>query len=221
MVYYLNENFLKNKPYVVNKFCSQKISDEKFLLTTDHGSWVVLSNDEFNLLLKNKLEENSELYLVLEDKGLIINERNHANIEKKYNERFGYLFNGINLHVIAPTLRCNQKCVYCHANSRDIKENGYDMNEDTAKSVVDFIFQSPSKFLNIEFQGGEPLLAFPIVQFIIEYAKKKNNSTVPNNEGWFSGSRNISFTLATNLSMMDNDILNYLISNKVRISTSL
>lgn len=221
MVYYLTENFLKDIPYIVNKFCTHKFDDNHILVTTDHGSWVVLSREEYDLLLRNKVEEDLHLFEVLEEKGIIITERNQTSITETYRQRLDYLFNGINLHIIAPTLRCNQCCVYCHANSRDLTAKGYDMDEDTARAVVDFIFQSPSKFLNIEFQGGEPLVLFPIVQYIIEYVKKKNNSMNCDDRGWFSGDKNVSFTLVTNLTLMDNDILNYLLSNKVRISTSL
>ncbi len=221
MVYYLTENFLKDKPYVINKVCTHKFDDNHILVTTDHGSWLVLSKEEYDLLLRNKVEEDLHLFEVLEERGIIITERNQNSITETYRQRFDYLFNGVNLHIIAPTLRCNQRCVYCHANSRDLTAKGYDMDEDTAKSVVDFIFQSPSKFFNIEFQGGEPLVLFPIVQYIMESIKKKNNSATCNEQGWFFGNKNVSFTIVTNLTLMDNDILNYLLSNRVKISTSL
>lgn len=221
MVYYLTENFLKDVPYIINKFCTHQFDDNHILVTTDHGAWVVLSKEEYDLLLRNKMEEDLHLFEVLEEKGIILTERNQNNITEIYKQRFRYLFNGIGLHIIAPTLRCNQNCIYCQANSRDLKDKGCDMDEDTAKSVVDFIFQSPSKFLNIEFQGGEPLVAFPIIQHIIEYVKKKNNSMSCNNQGWFFGNKNISFTIVTNLTLIDDDILNYIMNNKVRITTSL
>ena len=221
MVYYLNEDFLKDVPYVINKFCNQKFDDNHILLTTDHGSWVLLSKEEYELLLKKRVEEDSHLFEVLEDKGIIITEKNQNSLVEGYGEKFNYLFNGISLHIIAPTLRCNQNCVYCQANSKDLKCKNYDMDENTSKDVIDFIFQTPSKFINVEFQGGEPLVIFPILQYIIEYVKQKNNSTNCNEKGWFSGCKNVSFTIVTNLTLMDNDILNYFLKNRVRISTSL
>ena len=46
---------------------------------------------------------------------------------------------------------------------------GFDMDKETAKKVVEFIFQSPSKQITIEFQGGEPLLNFEIVKFVVDF----------------------------------------------------
>lgn len=221
MVYYLNENFLKEKPYVLNKFLTHKIDDNHMLLTTGHGAWVILSKEQYDLFSRDKIEEDCYLFDVLEEKGIILTEENQEKLIKTYKERFSYLFNGIGLHIISPTLRCNQKCVYCHAKSKDLGLREYDMDEDTAKEVVDFIFQTPSDSVNIEFQGGEPLSLFSIVQYIMEYAKKKNNSESPNPYGIFAGGKNLSFTVVSNLTLMDNDILDYLVKNKVKISTSL
>lgn len=221
MVYYIDEDFLKNTSYIINKFCTQKFDDNHILITTDHGGWVVLSGDEYDLLLRNRVEEKSDLYLILEDKGVILTENNQDKIIQVYRQKFGYLSNGISLHIIAPTSRCNHNCLYCHANSKDMSASGYDMDENTAKAVVDFIFQTPSNFINIEFQGGEPLALFHIVQYIIEYVKEKNNSPNCSNQGWFFGNKNVSFEIVSNLTLMDNDILDYLMKNGVRISTSL
>ena len=186
MVHYLTENFLKDVPYTVNKFSTHKFDDNNILVTTDHGSWAVLSKEEHELLLNNKIQEDLKLFDVLEERGVILTEKNHTSIIETFKERFSYLSNGIGLHIIAPTLRCNQRCVYCHANSKDLNAKDYDMDEDIAKSVVDFIFQTPAKFVTIEFQGGEPLVLFPIVQYIIEYAKKKNNA-MHYERGWWIG----------------------------------
>ncbi len=221
MVYYLNENFLKDKPYITNKFLSHKLDDDHILITTDHGSWVVLSAQEYDMLLKNKVEEDLHLFDTLEEKGVIITRNNQSNISDSYTQRFDYLSNGITLHIIAPTLRCNHSCIYCQANSRPLEAKGYDMDEDTAKAVVDFIFQTPSKFITIEFQGGEPLANFPVIKYIIEYAKEKNKSSKRNLNGFYLGDKGLAFTIVSNLTMMDEDILNYILSNRIRINTSL
>ncbi|MFH0832592.1 MAG: His-Xaa-Ser system radical SAM maturase HxsB [Candidatus Aenigmatarchaeota archaeon] len=221
MVYYLNENIINNVPYTANKFLTHKFDDEHILVTTDHGSWIVLSKNEYDLLIRNKINEDPHLFDVLEERGIIITEKNTNDMVDTCKQRFNYLFNGINLHIIVPTLRCNQNCIYCHALSKDINSKEYDMDETTAKAVVDFIFQSPSKFLNIEFQGGEPLLNFPIVKYIVDYTKEKNKSPKPDERGWYTGDRNISFMIVTNLTLMDEDILNYITENKIRVCTSL
>jgi His-Xaa-Ser system radical SAM maturase HxsB len=160
------------------------------------------------------------LFTALEDKGIIVTEKNFDRVAQMYKERFHYLFNGITLHIVVPTLRCNLKCVYCGASSVPLNAKGFDMDEKTAKAVVDFMFQTPSKFFTIEFQGGEPLVNFPIVQYIIEYAKKKNESKICEGELW-RGKKSLTFRLVSNLTLMNTDILDYLVKNKVSICTSL
>jgi len=85
------------------------------------------------------------------------------------------------------------------------------MDEDTAEKVVNFIFQTPAPLINIEFQGGEPLLNFPIIQYVIEYSKKLNKKY----------KKNLLHSIVTNLTLMREDILKYLIENRVSICTSL
>ena len=71
-------------------------------------------------------------------------------------------------YVIAPTLACNYKCVYCFENDREI----YDyMSEKTSDDVEKFILSninkiSDLKYLHVNWFGGEPLLCPAIIQKI-------------------------------------------------------
>jgi His-Xaa-Ser system radical SAM maturase HxsB len=217
--YFVNQEFV-NTPYTINNYSIHKFDEEHVLITTEHGSWIVLNKQEFDLLRTSKLTEDLNLFTALEDKGVILTEGNFDRVAQMYKERFPHLFNGITLQIVTPTLRCNLKCVYCGASSVNSKAKGYDMDEKTAKAVVDFMFQSPSKFFTIEFQGGEPLLNFPIIQYVMEYAKRKNESKSCEGE-WWKGKKDISFRLVSNFTLMDTDILDYLIENKVSLCTSL
>jgi His-Xaa-Ser system radical SAM maturase HxsB len=102
-------------------------------------------------------------------------------------------------------------CVYCHASSVSQEKNNADMNQETAKKTVDFIFQSPSQNITIEFQGGEPLLNWETVKFIVNYAKKKNKTA----------NKNLNFSVVTNFSIMDEEKMEYLIEEGVGVCTSL
>jgi len=218
--YFVNEGFT-NIPYVTTRYWSHKFNEDKILITTEHGAWVILSKNEFDLLRCGDLTEDLNLFRNLEEKGIIITENNNDTVVNYYQKRFHHLFNGINLHVVVPTLRCNHNCLYCHSNSKPMSAKNYDMDENTAKGIVDFILQSPASSLTIEFQGGEPLVNFPIVQYIIEYAKRKNCSKKSDEFGWYVGRKNINFNIVSNLTLMDEAILDYLIKNKVSINTSL
>jgi His-Xaa-Ser system radical SAM maturase HxsB len=86
-----------------------------------------------------------------------------------------------------------------------------DMTPEIAEKSVDFALQTTSPSLTIEFQGGEPLVNFPVVKHIIEYARERNKAV----------GKTIEFTMVTNLSLMDEEKLKYLLSNRVQICTSI
>lgn len=195
----------QNESFVLNHHRIRKIGDG-FLLTTDHGGWAYLSSEEYRDFIKGKLEGG-----VLREQGLILDSQTTRRVVEDYRRKCGYLFQGASLHIVVPTLRCNLKCVYCHADSKRLHEKGYDMSEETAKKMVHFIFQSPSKAINIEFQGGEPLLNFDVIKFVVEYAKEINKRY----------GKNVSFSIVTNLTVMTEGILDYCIESGIALCTSL
>lgn len=196
--------------HLINNYRSKKVGD-KFLVTTDHGSWIALDKDSFKKLGSGNIEKGSTLFKELEDVGIILTKENLDNIVNDYRKKLSFLFQGTRLHIVIPTLRCNQKCIYCHASSKPASSQGYDMDQETAKNTVDFIFQSPSQDISIEFQGGEPLLNFDIVKYITEYANQLNKKH----------GKSLKFSLVSNFSLVDEEKLDYLIKNKVGICTSL
>ncbi len=196
------------KNYLLNHYREKKICD-KHLITTDHGTWVLLDDAQYNSYKNNNLSK--EIFPLLKEKGLIVTETNLDIIVSEYRKKYSFIFQGTSLHIVIPTLRCNQKCIYCHANSKPLDAEGYDMDEETAKKTVDLIFQTPSPSITIEFQGGEPLLRPDLVRYIISYAKEKNETY----------KKNLNFRLVTNLVNLTDDALEFLTKEKVGLCTSL
>ncbi|MBN2422225.1 His-Xaa-Ser system radical SAM maturase HxsB [Candidatus Woesearchaeota archaeon] len=194
--------------YKLNNIKTKKIRD-RILIVTDSGSWAALKREEYAKLMGHTLTE--ELYLNLEEKGIILTKNNFDMIVDSYKRKKRQLFQGTSLHIIVVTLRCNMACVYCHSASKHISKKEYDMDKITAQKTVEFIFQAPSNALTIEFQGGEPLVNFDIVKFIINYAKKLNSEY----------KKDLRFSIVTNLTLMNDEILKFLEDNKVGICTSL
>ncbi len=194
--------------YIVNNYRARKVAG-KYFVTTDHGSYAVLGEEEMRKLKSGKIE--GVLFDKLEEKEIVLTESNMGEAVRLLRNRNAHIMQGTSLHIIVPTLRCNMNCIYCHASSKNEKEKGFDMSIETAKKTVDFIFQSPSHPIAIEFQGGEPLLNWDIVKYIVEYAKEKNKME----------KRNLDLRFVTNLTDFDEDKMNYLIDNDVSISTSL
>lgn len=194
--------------YTLNNYKEKKLGN-KYLITTDQGSWIFLSSKELTELKSRKI--GKELYEKLEKKGIIVTDNNLNQVIDDYRQRNLSLFSGASLHIVVPTLRCDMNCIYCHASSVSKKSKGYDMDKKTAKNVVDFIFQSPNKCITIEFQGGEPLLNFEVVKYVVECSLEKNKKA----------KKDLRLTIVTNLNQMDDKKLKFLINNKVSICTSL
>jgi His-Xaa-Ser system radical SAM maturase HxsB len=85
------------------------------------------------------------------------------------------------------------------------------MSEETALRALEFVFESPSPDIKIEFQGGEPLLNFALVKRIVREAETLN----------VHYGRNLAFVIATNLALLDDAVLEFCDDHGVHISTSL
>jgi len=188
----------------------KKLAD-KYLLTNDLGDYIFLSEKNFREFLTKGKKAKLKNLKELRDKGFLKDESNESKLAERFGSKNSFLKTGPSLHIIVLTLRCNHSCVYCHATAESMKHKYLDMNEKTAKAVVDMIFKSPNKNIAIEFQGGEPLVNFPIVQFIVDYAQKKNKKE----------NKNLIITIVSNLSLMDKKKLNWLFKRRVIFCTSL
>lgn len=73
----------------------------------------------------------------------------------------------IKLLILRVTNDCNLRCSYCYACGGESREN---MSWDIARQAVDYAL-ARSKFLKIQFTGGEPLLNLPLVKKVIDYTK--------------------------------------------------
>ena len=182
---------MKTKKCEINNYRTRKLSRSN-LVSTDDGSWIFLNDAEL-LKLKN---EDFNIYLAakLKKAGIILT-KNKEEVIEKTGKRLHYLFRGASLHIVVPTLRCNYKCIYCHASSKYCNSKKYNMDKSTAKNVVDFIFQTPAKSITIEFQGGEPLMNFEVVKYITEYSMKKNDAE----------KKDIKIIIVSNLSLIENN----------------
>lgn len=206
-------------PFDLEKINYQKLApfrfkklDKDYLLTNEVGDYVFLTEENFNRYLQGRLDGKCVQYKELCQKNFVGGEIEIDAYVKKYKQKNGYLFQpGPSLHIVAVTLRCNHHCIYCQASSCGMAEKGKDLDLKTAERIVDLIFQGRSPFLAVEFQGGEPLVNWPAVKFIIEYARQKNRKE----------KRNLELRLVSNFSLMDEEKMNYLLKNRVTFCTSL
>lgn len=194
--------------YTINNYRFKKLGDDYFV-TTDHGSHCILSEEEFKKFRQNNVDEILREKLI--EKEIILDDTNMEDAVMLMRNRNNFLFAGTSLHIIVVTLKCNMNCIYCHASSKDKDSCEFDMDKETARKTVDFIFQTPNDNITIEFQGGEPMLNWDVVKYITEYAEEKNKSE----------KKNMFLTMVTNMTKMDDEKMNYLINHFVSVCTSL
>ena len=184
---------------------------ERVVITNQEGSFLLLSRDEFGKFAEGTVERGSDLWTRLAGRNFIRSELSSATAAERLRARKTFIHHGPNLHIVVVTLRCNETCIYCHASRADLDATHTDMTPELAEKTVDQILRSTNPNITIEFQGGEPLVAFPVVRHIIEYALQRNKTA----------GKKLEFTMVSNLSLMDEEKLAFLLANKVQICTSI
>jgi len=207
--YYYNEFEYKLLPF---KFI--QLDADRYVLTNLVGEHLVVSRDSLNLFIRKKLPSSSDLFLDLKAKHFLYDDKSDVAINLlalKYRTKKNLLSNFTNLHIFVVSLRCDHSCPYCQVSRQNMKGSLYNMTEETANKGLDFAFRSPSSGIKIEFQGGEPLLNFDLIKYIVLSAEER--SLVAN--------KYVQFVIATNLALIDDKILTFCDEHKIQISTSL
>lgn len=195
--------------YKLNYF-NFKENKNNYLITNDIGKYNFLSKQDFKNLIQRK-ELTPELKHELIENGFIYegNEEIFAsNQAMKLRRAKEYLLVPTTLHIFVVSKNCNFNCIYCQAGNLNQKEN-YNMSKETAKKAVEIAMESPSKYLTFEFQGGEPLMNFETIKYIIEYSKIISNG------------KYIEYNLVSNLTLLTDEMIEFFIDNEVTICTSI
>lgn len=195
---------------MINYFNFKKIRDG-VLITNDIGHYAILSYDEFALFIQERLNKSHNKYSELVAKRFIL--EGNKFISSGYAaddlQAFrGYLRSSTGLHIFVLTNKCNMHCRYCQAQSE--KSNVYGaMTKEIAQKAVDIALQAPDEVLTFEMQGGEPLLNYEVLKFIIEYAETKKQG------------KRILYSITTNGTLLTEDIILFFEKYSVSVSISL
>lgn len=195
---------------MINYFNFEKLNNGKVLITNDLGRYMFLTKSEFEAFVTDTFDYESDLGEELQANAFAFKNR-HLFLETyKYamRESKRHLFSGTKLHIFVLTNDCNLKCVYCQA--RDVAfHRGGMMSEEIARKSVDIALSSPEKYLTFEFQGGEPLINYEIIKFIVEYTEANKKE------------KEVCFNLVSNLSLLNDEMIEFFMAHGVNISTSL
>jgi uncharacterized protein len=186
----------------------------RVLVTNMVGEHVFLTEKEFATLADRSLTDDSPLVRKLRAKHLIRERGDDLPVELlalKARTRYRRLQEFTALHILVASLRCEHSCPYCQVSRQSSDKDAFDMSAETAALALDAAFRSPSENIKIEFQGGEPLLNFELIEEVVVEAEARNAFA----------QKNLGFVIATNLALLDDRIIDFCRAHDVYISTSL
>lgn len=172
---------------------------------------------------------NQDGYIYLTDFNVIINRElkehffRHAenkkvkSVEKRIDqEALRHSVRDLSQVILQTTQNCSLRCKYCvyggtYKYQRGLTEKFLEF--ETARRGLDYILdiikERQKQDLVISFYGGEPLLNFGVIKEIVAYIKKKNLNRKP------------MFFMTSNLTICNDDIIDFLIDNDFQLSVSL
>lgn len=186
----------------------------KELLVNEAGEFLSVPAGTVKNLADHQLGTNSELYQDLKAKHFVYDEGSSPLLDvlaTKIRTKFDHISGGTKLHIFVVTLRCEHSCDYCQVSRQTASRAEFDMSTSTADRAVEMMMDSPARDVTLEIQGGEPLLAFDVIQYIIPRAKALA----------IKKEKNLDIVVCSNLACVTDDILRYFRDEDVKVSTSL
>lgn len=151
-------------------------SKDKFLLYNSLSNSFAELDEEVYFDLVNQKERNlidikdKDLVEVLKSMKVIVNdERDDLNIIKYNAYRSRFYSKGLSL-TINPTLHCNFACSYCFEEDR----LPVYMTEEVEDKIIEHIKGKEPKHVDVDWFGGEPLLAFDRIVSLTKKMQKLN-----------------------------------------------
>jgi His-Xaa-Ser system radical SAM maturase HxsB len=194
---------------VAAPICFRRVGD-RFVVTTDAGDFAFVDEAELAALVRGDLPPGTRRD-ELTRKGLLPVPEGLAHSVRKLREKRSFLDAGPNLHIVVVTLRCDHRCVYCHASRAGMHARDVDMSEETARRVVETAMSTTSPAVTIELQGGEPLAHFDRVRQVVDMA-----ISLARDRG-----KTLDLSLVTGMTLMDDKKAEFLLDRRVQICTSL
>jgi His-Xaa-Ser system radical SAM maturase HxsB len=207
-------DFVSSAPYRLLPLRFERLAGGRYVVTNDVGEFVVLQRDDLERLVARELDPATAVYKALKSRHFLYDDGSTAALDLlalKVRSRAERLAEFTGLHIFVVTLRCDHSCQYCQVSRQSVDRGRFDMSAEHADRAVDLVFRSPNPNIKIEFQGGEPLLAFPIIRRVVERARRINETE----------RRNLRFVIASTLHHLDDDMLALCRDGGIDLSTSI
>jgi uncharacterized protein len=190
------------------------LDDRQYVLTNQAGEFIILERPTLEALVRHQLPSTDRFYNDLKSKHFFIDSDSSVATDLlplKVRTKLQRLADFTGLHLFVVSLRCEHSCPYCQVSRQSDNKLAFDMSIETADKALALVFRSPSRGIKIEFQGGEPLLNFPLIRHIVERAEARN----------LVEHHDLQFVIATNLAVITDEILEFCRDRDILISTSL
>jgi His-Xaa-Ser system radical SAM maturase HxsB len=214
-VFYPAESYSASQTsYRLLPFRFMKLGETSEVLVNEVGEFVVAPRGTARALAQKQLARGTDLYSTFKAKQFIVDDNSSPLLDllaTKYRTKCGFMEGFTKLHIFVVTLRCDHSCRYCQVSRQTADKSNYDMSFETANKSLALMMKSPAQHLTLELQGGEPLLAFDVIRYIVPLAKKLAESL----------GKELDIVVTTNLANATDDMLSYFRDENIKISTSL
>lgn len=201
-------------PYKLLPFQFGRFKGDERLIVNESGEYHFIDQNSLGLLIDGFLTPDNKHFDELRSKQFISTGDCAGILDMvatRYRTRKHFITNFTSLHMLVLTVRCNQDCQYCQVSAESDEALQYDMTPEVAERAVEVAFMSPSPYVKIEFQGGEPTLNWDALTCAVHKAEELNKTK----------KKALEFVICTNLTGITSDKLEFLRDHKVYISTSL
>lgn len=185
----------------------RELHGQRILMADDSGSYFLTDRAFVERYAWDELNQSDTDFLVQKGQAFYTEgDLSHTAFLTRWAQR-QHVGGGSAYVILIPTLRCDLRCSYCQVSRAPIAAKGFDWDEQTLERVLTFLDDLPVDEIQIEFQGGEPFLRLDLLNAVADFARRRFHRA--------------SFVVCTNLQTLDADILAFLASEDVLISTSL
>lgn len=214
--FYPFSDYLPSSSYDLLPFRFDRWENGRVFVTNEVGEGLAISAQDFDNFITKRLTPSNPVYFDLQSRQLLSDDTNRNWLEpmaSKYFTKKSFLDGFTKLHIFVTTLRCNQSCPYCQVSRQGEAANSgaYDMSPEILDRSIRLMLASPSRSVTMEFQGGESLVRFDLLQEAVKRTQELN-STV---------GKKIDYVVCTNLSLLTDQHLDWCKANDILLSTSL
>ena len=200
--------------YRLLPFRFHRLDKQNEILVNESGEFVIAPLGTVEKAVRRKLSAAEDLYATLKAKHFLYDDYSSSLLDvlaSKYRTKFGFIYGSTKLHIFVVTLRCDHSCHYCQVSRQTVNKGEFDMSEEVATVAVNMMLKSPAQHITLELQGGEPLLAFDMIKYIVSIARP----------GAARLGKEMDIVITSNLAFLTDEILDYCSAEQIKLSTSL